>query len=182
MINLIRIVLTTLVFLLITQIEFVQAQFIQFSMTVETESGSTVESELDFGFLNPNESSSIRLGDPNMGIFSISGLATQIIEVELTVDEYLRHSTVADCFDSSCRVGVNLSAAYANEGQVVGDVRGAILIEGTNATFPISANESSRRSATSLHTVYLYIFGEIDVQDVIPGTYTGNLVLQVEYL
>ena len=160
----------------------VSAQFIQFTMTVETESGSSVESELNFGVLNPTGTTTIRLGDPNMGIFSISGLATQIVEIELTVDEYLRHATMTDCLDESCRVAVNLMAAYANEGQSVGDVRGVTLLNGTKAVFPISADNASRRSATSLHNVYLYIFGDIEAQDVIPGTYTGNLVLQVEYL
>ena len=151
-------------------------------MTVETESGSTVESELDFGLMSPNETTSIRLGDPNMGIFSIKGLATQIIEIELISIEYLQHATVTNCIDESCRVRVNLMAAYANEGQPVGDVRGVNILDGERAVFPISADNTSRRSSTALHTVYLYIFGDIEAKDVIPGTYTGTLVLQVEYL
>jgi hypothetical protein len=159
----------------------VNAQFIQFSMTVETESGSSVESELDFGILNPNERTSIPLGDPRMGVFSLVGVPSQLVTIELIQDPYLRHATVAECLDESCRIELQLRAAYTNQGQSLGDVRGAQEFMNNQATFQIFQGQN-RRASSSLHTSYLYIFGDLDVRDVIAGTYTGTLLLQVEFL
>lgn len=157
------------------------AQFIQFSMTVETESGTTIESELNFGDINPNQRSSIPLGDPRMGVFSLVGIPTSLVRIELIQDEYLRHATIPECFDDTCRIAMELRAAYTNNGQSLGDVRGAQEFLNGEATFKLFEG-TSRRSESSLHTSYLYIFGDLDVRDVISGTYTGTLLLQVEFL
>lgn len=170
----------TVIFLLGTS-KTLSAQFIQFTMTVETESGSSVENELDFGILNPNERNSIPLGDPRMGVFSLVGIPTSIVNIELIQDEYLEHATIPECFDDTCRIAMQLRAAYTNNGQSLGDVRGAVEFQNGQATFQLF-DGTSRRSSSSLQTSYLYIFGDIDVKDVISGTYTGTLTLQVEFL
>jgi hypothetical protein len=157
------------------------AQFVQFTMTVETESGTSVESELDFGILNPNERSSIPLGDPRMGVFSLVGIPSSFVNIELIQDEYLAHATLPECFDDTCRIEMQLRAAYTNQGQSLGDVRGAQEFLNGQATFQLFEG-ASRRSSSSLHTSYLYIFGDLEVRDVISGTYTGTLTLQVEFL
>lgn len=158
-----------------------QAQFIQFTMTVETESGTSVESELDFGILNPNERTSIPLGDPRMGVFSLVGIPTSIVNIQLIQDEYLEHATLPECFDDTCRIEMQLRAAYTNNGQALGDVRGAQEFQNGEATFQLFEG-TSRRSSSSLHTSYLYIFGDLEVRDVVAGTYAGTLTLQVEFL
>ncbi len=159
----------------------VSAQFIQFTMTVETESGSSVENELDFGILNPNERSSIPLGDPRMGVFSLVGIPTSYVNIQLLQDEYLELATIPECFDDSCRIEMQLRAAYTNNGQTLGDVRGAQEFQNGEATFRLFEG-TNRRSSSSLHTSYLYIFGDLEVRDVVAGTYTGTLTLQVEFL
>lgn len=157
----------------------VQGQFIQFSMTVDTEVGATVESALDFGFLNPNEPSVINLGDASMGIFSITGIPSQYISVELILDEYLIHAENPGCKLDVCRIRVELRAAYANQGQSVGDTRGVVPIVNNLAFFPIL--QTSGRPSRSLHTSYLYLYGKLDINDVMPGTYTGIAKVVVEF-
>jgi hypothetical protein len=159
----------------------VHAQFIQFTMTIETESGTSAESELNFGMLNPNERSSIPLGDPRMGVFSLVGIPSSIVNIELIQDDFLRHATIPECFDDTCRIALQLRAAYTNNGQALGDVRGAKEFQNRQATFQLFEG-NNRRSSSSLHTSYLYIFGDLDVRDVVSGSYTGTLVLQVEFL
>jgi hypothetical protein len=154
-------------------------QFIQFSMTIDTEIGSSVESSLDFGLLNPNESTVINLGDASMGIFSIRGTPTQYISVELVIDEYLTHAENPGCQIDNCRIKVDLRAAYTNQGQLVGDVRGAVPIVNNLAFFPIL--QSSRRPSSALHTSYIYLYGSLGIDDVMPGTYTGFAKLIVEF-
>jgi hypothetical protein len=163
----------------LTTINTTHAQFIQFSLTVETEAGASVESALDFGFLNPNESSVINLGDASMGIFSITGIPSSYVSVELILDEYLIHAENPGCRLDVCRIRVNLKAAYANQGQSVGDTRGAVPLENNIAFFPIL--QTSGRPTTSLHTSYLYLYGSLDIDDVMPGTYTGIAKLIVEF-
>jgi hypothetical protein len=165
--------------LFITLTNTVYGQFIQFSMTIDTEVGATVESSLDFGILNPNESTIINLGDASMGIFSIRGLPTQYVSVELDIDEYLIHAENPGCRTDVCRIKVNLNAAYANQGQSVGDIRGIVPITGNAAFFPIL--QSSRRPTSALHTSFLYLYGSLDIEDVMPGTYIGFAKLIVEF-
>lgn len=176
-----NVLFVSIIILLLFAANPVNAQFIQFTMTVETESGTSVENELDFGVLNPNERSSIPLGDPRMGVFSLVGIPSSFVKIQLIQDDYLQHATIPGCFDDTCRIEMQLRAAYTNNGQTLGDVRGAQEFQNGEATFQLFEG-TSRRSSSSLHTSYLYIFGDLDVRDVISGTYTGTLTLQVEFL
>jgi hypothetical protein len=157
-----------------------ESQFVQFIMTVDTETGVSVESILDFGMLNPNQRTTVRLGDASMGIFSITAVSDQYLFVELEMDEFLLHSNIPDCDTDLCRLGVDLQAAYANQGQRVGDIRGAFVIRDGRAMFPV-LDAAFRRRAATLHTSYIYVFGSIDAGDVVPGVYTGNATLRVEF-
>lgn len=150
------------------------AQFLNIQIDVEPEVETTVEQSLDFGQVITGAGLQfIPPGSPNMGIFKIRGLRTQRLIIQIDADEELLHSN-PDILD---RIPVNLQATYTNFGiedfelsEPLNDISRSIVLES-----PLG-NPSAAWSS-----IFVYIYGSVDIGNVRDGVYTGNVVLTVIY-
>jgi len=149
-----------------------QAQTVRFNMDVQPELGVEVLQDLNFGTVVTNSGShQIRLGNPQMGIFKIRALAAQSAILTLHKPDRL---TPPGEQDTTNTIPLNLDAAYAPE------------VTNYQDYMPFANNElhitlSGDNDEQVWDTGYVYIFGNIDVGDIAPGSYSGTLVLNVVY-
>lgn len=148
------------------------AQTVNFNIDVQPELGVEVLQDLNFGTVVTNSGThQIELGNPQMGVFKIRALAAQSAILTLQKPEQL---TQADDQDTTNTIPLTLDAAYAPEATNYRDY------------LPFANNElhitlSGENDDQVWDTGYVYIFGNIDVGDISPGSYSGTLVLNVVY-
>lgn len=161
------------------------SQTIQFSVHVASTLDATKDQDLDLGMaISGSGITNVNLGDPGMGIFSITGNEELDIIVTLTAPANLIHTGA-----STDVIPFTLEFAYANRG--VNDVNQAIAGTGGIARFQMRGRDSGPAGAPptppSAHhtpqdaTAYIYIYGSMDVQAIDPGTYTGNVDIDITY-
>ena len=148
------------------------AQTVNFNLDVQPELGVEVLQDLNFGTVVSNSGThQIGLGNPQMGIFKIRALATQSAILTLQKPDRLAQSTGQDTTNT---IPLTLDAAYSPEASNYQDY------------MPFAHNElqitlSGENDEQVWETGYVYIFGNIDVGDITPGSYSGTLVLNVAY-
>jgi hypothetical protein len=141
-------------------------------MDVQPELGVEVLQDLNFGTVVTNSGThQIGLGNPQMGIFKIRALAEQSAILTLQKPDRLMHP---DDQDTTNTVALNLDAAYAPR------------LTNYQDYLPFAHNElritlGGENDEQVWDAGYVYIFGNIDVGDIAPGTYSGTLVLNVVY-
>lgn len=150
------------------------AQFLNIQIDVEPEVETVVDRSLDFGQVIPGAGlQSIPPGSPNMGIFRIRALNTQRLIIQLDADEELLHSD-PDILDT---IPINLEAAYTNFG--LQDFELSTELNDLNQSIVMEAPPENPEAAWS--SLYIYIYGGVDIGNVSDGVYTGNVVLTVIY-
>ena len=155
------------------------AQFINLQITVEPELSASVEKELNFGELVVNSGSyDINFGDINMGIFNIKAFHTQNLFIRVDHPSTLIHSdpSILD------EIQIDFSIAYNYSGN--NNLSLATILNNNNSAYlPIQSNTSSNEIGKGevWKKVYLYIFGSINVGNITPGVYNGELSLNVAY-
>ena len=131
-------------------------------------------------------------------VMSIVGVRYLDVGVEIVGDgELLLDGDPANSGDPQRSIPFTLRAAYANRGQ--NNISDAVFIpvSGVNlgsARFPIIARQSGPPGPPPTpptggfdqslvnETAYLYLYGDIDVGNVLAGFYSGNITITVEYL
>jgi len=162
-----------------------QAQSIQFSIYVANTLSATKDQDMDMGeVFSGSGFTGVALGDPGMGVFAITGNEELDIIVTLTTSANLIHTGA-----SADVIPYTLDFAYANKG--ANDVNQAIVGTGGTARFQMRGRESGPAGAPptppSAHhtptdaTVYLYIYGSMNVGAIDPGTYSADVDLSVTY-
>ena len=152
----------------------VNGQFLNIQIDVEPEVDTRVEQSLDFGEIMTGEGlQQIQLGSPNMGIFHIRALRTQRLLVSLDADTELTHESSS----INATVPIQLYANYTNDG--VDNYLNSEEMGSTLETIVVEAPPHSPESVWS--SMYLYIYGDIDMGNVPTGVYRGEVVLTVIY-
>lgn len=150
------------------------AQFIHLRMEVEPELSTDVMQELSFGEVIANTGTQyIEAGSPQMGVFQIRGLSNQRVLVTLDPPEALTNSNP----DIDSRLPLSLQYSYSNAG--VNDVQQALPFSGNSAWFRMGNNPF--QEGARWESAFVYVFGSVDIGDVPDGTYSGTLMLTVEY-
>lgn len=150
------------------------AQYINIQIELEPELEAAVLSELNFGNIIVNSGAKkINLGDPSMGIFSINAINSQILRFELRSTNTLKHLNP----EIKAFIPIDLQAAYNNSG--VNKPEEATPFNGENMYLQV--NENARKDRFEWQTVYIYIYGFIDVGNVPNGIYEGELSLVIDY-
>jgi len=151
-----------------------QSQFINVQIELEPELETVVLSKLNFGdiILNSGEKQ-INLGDPNMGIFSITAINSQIVRFNLDSPKTLKHLNPS----IASTIGIELSAAYNNSG--INNPENATPFNNENIF--VKVNENALKDRFEWETVYVYIYGLIDVGNVPLGIYEGQIRLTIDY-
>jgi len=149
-----------------------KAQFIDLNLDVEAEVTVHTEQSLNFGTLIANTGThTVDLGNPNMGIFSIKALENQEILIELDEPDELQHNDPE--IDDS--IPLKLFARY---GYSFSRYQQSNLLPGRVANILMEENPAPG----PWNVLYLYIYGNIEVNDITDGVYTAQIVLNVEYL
>ncbi len=149
-----------------------EAQTLRFNMDVQPELGVEVLQDLNFGTVVTNSGThQIGLGNPQMGIFKIRALAAQSAILTLEKPVRLTQSAGQDTTDS---VQLNLDAAYSPEPSNYQDY---LPFANDRLRITLSSDNDDQVWVTG----YVYIFGNIEVGDISPGSYAGTLVLNVVY-
>ena len=157
------------------------AQVMRLEFNVESELFTEQLQELFFGDRLPMAGLiSVPLGDPDMGIYRITGSANLILDVDVTTPGRLVHvnEEFADFF-----IPLELGFAYANREE--NNIEHAILFEGSLATYPITTLFDNTivdpTQAIPLVNSYLYVFGSIEIGDIPQGIYEAEVVISIEY-
>jgi len=152
----------------------IKAQTIDIQIDVNPEVDTRVIQPLDFGQLMAGTGvHQIQLGSPDMGIFHVRALRTQRFFLNLTADEALVHQN-PEVEDS---IPIELFASYTNFG--IDDYRQSIPMGSLFEEVVVEETPGNPESAWS--GLYIYIYGNIELGNVQPGLYTGEIVLTVIY-
>ncbi|MEP2595765.1 MAG: hypothetical protein ABJI92_18920 [Kangiellaceae bacterium] len=108
-----------------------------------------------------------------MGIFSVTAINSQILRMELQSTNILKHLNPA----VKATIPIDLQAAYNNSGTNNPDV--ATPFGGDNMYLQV--NENAQKDRFEWQTVFIYIYGFIDVGNVPNGIYEGELSLVIDY-
>lgn len=148
------------------------AQFIDLELEVEPKLDARTEQPLDFGVLQAETGrSAISLGDPGMGIFSITAMENHLLLVSLELPDRLRHDNpaVGDIIPLQLYGRYGFSADNPTGSRLLSDGQTVISVEESPEAGPWGK-------------LYLFIFGSVDIGSVSDGVYTGQVVLHVEYI
>lgn len=129
-------------------------------------------------------------------VLGVIGVKYLDVGVSITGDgELLLDGDLNNSGDSNRSVPFTLKAAFANRGQNnisdvqfisvssnLGDARFPILVrqQGPPGPPPTPPTEAFDQSQVE-ETAYLYLYGEIDVGNVLAGQYIGNITINVQY-
>lgn len=168
--------------------------YYNYSVTVTPESGGV----LDFGTILTDEGViDIDITSPSVAVYSIEGVKYLDAFVTVTSPGYIYLDGNSGCIDSTCRIPLEVKAAYANRG--VNNALQSIEITGiptyTSGRFPIKYRGSAPpgppptpvyegytpSASINIETAYLYIYGQLTVASHIIGTYSSNITIAIDY-
>lgn len=165
-----------LVFCILALATPVQAQFINLQLRVEPELSATVEQNLDFGTQVTNSGiTEIRLGDVNMGVFSIRAFHTQNVYLSLKYPDALVNNQAGTTHE----IPLQLSMAYNNTGE--NKVDNAALLPVNGGLLSIHESTALQSKKDIWQKMYIYVFGSIDVGNIPNGIYSADIILSVDY-
>jgi hypothetical protein len=156
----------------------INAQFVNISLKVEPELSAEVVNNLSFGQIVSNTGiTNIEKGDPGMGVLSIRGFSNQRVYISVFQPESLTHQNpgIKDVILFDLKVAAN-NFGYD-------DVTKSFEISGSNNLINIHDSDGGTNVGTSKvwETLYLYIFGTLEVGDIANGSYEGEIFFIIEY-
>ncbi|MEX0680851.1 MAG: hypothetical protein WD097_05670 [Balneolales bacterium] len=153
------------------------AQFLRLTLEVESELAAEEVSPLRFGEVMPNTGViRIPIGDPDMGTYSISGPQNLMVNLSVDLPENLEMTG-----ETVFQVPAMLEVAYANRNE--NNVDHAIPISGGEVKFQLREDGASvvRGQPAPSATAFIYVYGEVIVDEIPPGIYNAEVNIEVEY-
>lgn len=152
--------------------QLTNAQFIDLQLEVDSEVTTSTEQPLDFGTLTTNTGhSAIGLGSIKMGVFSISALENQVLLVTLDKPTELHHANPA----IEDVVPLELHARFGYSSQ---DYQSSYPLAETTTNIKVETNPEPG----PWNTIYLFIYGSVNIGNIPDGLYSNDIVLDVEYI
>ncbi|MEX1010542.1 MAG: hypothetical protein WDZ29_00620 [Balneolaceae bacterium] len=149
-------------------------QFLTVEIEVPSEVNATVESNLSFGsVVAGNGISRVELGDMGMGVFGINGLTGQRLHFTLNLPERLTATDPA----ITATIPIRMEAALVDFG--VNDYRLARPF--TLPTEDVTIQPPPNAPGQNWSSVFLYLYGEVEVGNIPNATYSGEIVLDILY-
>ena len=161
-----------LVMILLTTISEAEAQFVDLRLNIDSKISVQTERSLNFGTLATNTGRQmIELGSVNMGIFSITALENQLLLVTLDKPTELIHNnpTIGD------EIPLELFSRYGYSAQ---NYENSYSLPGSTSTIKVEPNPEPG----PWNSIYLFMYGAINLGDVPDGTYSNQIILNVEYI
>lgn len=149
-----------------------RSQFLDLRLDVDSELTASTEQPLNFGTLTTNSGQRhIKLGSMNMGIFSITALEHQLLLVTLDKPDVLRHDNPA--IDAT--VPLTLYTRYNFSSK---DYQTAKPLPEATSYLKVKSNPDPG----PWNTIYIFMYGSVDIGDIPDGVYSNEIVLNVEYI
>lgn len=161
-----------LAFLLLFNIINIKAQFIDLQLNVDSKIEAKTEQNLKFESFQTNSGrQEIELGSNNMGIFSLTALENQTLMINLNFPNILQHNNPA----VDDLIPLELSSRYGFSAQ------------DPEASFPLHEGANSIQVEPNpepgpWNSIYIFIYGSLNIGNVQEGTYSNDIVLNVEYI
>jgi hypothetical protein len=153
-----------------------KGQFINLQLKVEPELSASVEQDLDFGTLVANSGrTEIRLGDVNMGIFSIRAYHTQNVYIMLNYPDALSNNAAG----TEAEIPLELNMAYNNTGN--NNALNSEILPTNSGFVSIHENTEIENRNDIWKQMFIYVYGALDIGNIPNGLYTGEIVLTVNY-
>ncbi|NGP87829.1 hypothetical protein [Fodinibius halophilus] len=147
-------------------------QFIDLTLEISPRISAQTEQFLDFGTITTNSGQkTIEFGSPDMGIFSITALENQTLLLQIDMPAELRHNdpSVTDVVPISLFSRYGYSRQNFQESLPLQNEIGNIRVEPNPAPSP-------------WNTLYLFIYGSVNIGNISDGMYSSNISLNVEYI
>lgn len=149
-------------------------QFMNIEINVQPEVETSVNQSLDFGQIVAGAGlQDIPLGSPSMGVFQIRALNAQSLIISLEPVSELLHEELGEM----AAIPITLRASYTQNG--VDNYRQSRPLDGYMEYITLEPPPQNPGSAWS--SIFLYVYGSIDLGIVPAGVYTGEIVLTVIY-
>lgn len=149
-----------------------RAQFIDLQLDIDPKITAQTERPLNFGTLMTNSGRRmVELGSLNMGIFSITALENQMLLLTLDKPAELRHDNPAidDIIPLELFSRYGYSTQNYENSYPLPDATSSIKVEPNSEPGP-------------WNSIYIFMYGTIEIGDVPDGTYSNEIVLSVEYI
>jgi len=148
------------------------AQFIDLNLNIDSKLTASTEQPLDFGTLTTNSGrQAIDLGSLKMGIFSITALEHELLLVNLDKPRELHNENNA----VKATIPIRLFSRYGYSSR---KYRDSYPLSETTNTIKVQPNPDPG----PWNTIYIFMYGSINIGDIPDGVYSNNIVLDVEYL
>ena len=149
-------------------------QFVNVEINIEPRVNTTVEQSLNFGQAVVGSGLvEIPIGSPNMGIFQIRALRAQQLLLSVEVDDDLVHESP----NIDARIPLNLRASVTNVG--LNDYRQSIPMSSTLQTLIVNPPPQAPEAVWS--SIFVYVYGSLNISNVPVGTYRGQVLLTIIY-
>lgn len=162
-----------IVLLLCAGLQPTHAQTLRFEMDIQPELSIEVLQNLNFGTVVAGSGTHrIPLGNANMGVFEIRALATQRALLTLAPPDSLSLERNV----TQPAIPIKVDAAFSTRAS-----HASTTPFQNNSLWVTLQPEESNGDEYGWETGYVYITGQIEVGDIPAGSYSGTLVLSVEY-
>ncbi len=165
-------ILLTGIFLFTCLTPSIYGQFLDLRLNVNSRLTAETIRPLTFGTVVTNSGQvQINLGDIEMGIFSVTALEDQILLARLNTPDELSHENP----EVTETIPLELESRY---GYSMVNYQNSYPMESNSNSIPVPANSGS----SPWTTFYIYVYGAVNIGDVPDGTYSDEILLEVEYL
>lgn len=159
------------------------AQFIVSTVEVDAEISATTIQNLEFDAAPVRTGkTSVKLGDPEMGVFRVQGYRYQQLILSLDTPTQLEHEHP----DIEETVPVQLDYAYNNRGK--NNSANVVKFHSGSTNVTLTGRRSAHRgSPRADHSqfeqarMYIYVYGSVDIGNVQPGIYKNEAIVRIEY-
>jgi len=149
-----------------------QAQFIDLQLNIDSRITAQTEQPLEFGTIMSNSGRHmIELGSPNMGVFSITALENQNLLLTLDKPTELRHQNPG--IDDTIPMELFSRYAYSTR-----NYENSYPLPETVNSIQVEPNPEPG----PWNSIYIFMYGSVDVGNIRDGTYANEIVLSVIYI
>lgn len=148
------------------------AQFLNLELEIDAKLTAQTEQSLNFGTLQTNSGhQNISFGSTNMGIFSITALENQVLLITIDKPTHLNHSnpSIED------QIPLNIFTRYGYSAQ---DFQNSQQLIQSTQSLQVETNPEPG----PWNSIYLFIYGSVDIGNISEGVYSNNIVLDVQYI
>lgn len=148
------------------------AQFVQLRLDIKPKTTINARQMLNFGSFPVNSgTTTINLGDPNMGVFNMRAIKYQTLLIGYNKPSRLNHRNAA--IEAHLPLQLDIDFGYSNDR--FNDT--STLSESLQM---ITVKENNDKSFWNM--LYVFLYGSVTVGDVPTGRYTNDVLINIHYM